>query len=433
MRRNERNIRNRNKSRKRYEKDNNDKKTISILSKSVIILLIVFIIVAVFYGIYNYFTNKNFIASLRNETVETASDSSSDEVKEEEPTDITFSLGAIGDIMCHNTQYKDAYNSETGEYDFSYVFDDINIYTKVADLCVGNLETTFAGEDRGYSSYPTFNTPDSLAYNLKKLGLDVLTTANNHSLDTGFSGLSRTIDILNDADIPHLGTYTSQEQKDTVFIKYIKGIKIAFVNYTYGTNGIPVPSDKPYAVNLIDKDLIANDIQSAKDEGAEIIIACMHWGTEYQTSPNSEQEELADFLFQNGVNIILGGHPHVLQPMEKRTVTLEDGTTRDGFVIYSLGNFTADQNAKNTRSSIILDLTITKHVDGSVTIDHAEYTPIYMLKDTSKQTQKFKILDIEKSIVEYESDPANSSISASTYNTITKELENIKKIVGEEF
>ena len=119
--------------------------------------------------------------------------------------------------------------------------------------------------------------------------------------------------------------------------------------------------------------------------------------------------------------------------MEKRTVTLEDGTTKDGFVIYSLGNFTADQNAKNTRSSIILDLTITKHVDGSVTIDHAEYTPIYMLKDTSKQTQKFKILDIEKSIAEYESDPANSSISASTYNTITKELENIKKIVGEEF
>ena len=159
----------------------------------------------------------------------------------------------------------------------------------------------------------------------------------------------------------------------------------------------------------------------------------MHWGTEYQTSPNSEQTELADFLFQNGVDIIIGNHPHVLQSMEKRTVTLEDGTTRDGFVIYSLGNFTADQNAKNTRSSIILDLTITKHVDGSVTIDHAEYTPIYMLKDTSKQTQKFKILDIEKSIAEYESDPANSSISASTYNTITKELENIKKIVGEEF
>ena len=223
------------------------------------------------------------------------------------------------------------------------------------------------------------------------------------------------------------------EERDSVFIKYIKGIKIAFVNYTYGTNGISVPSDKPYLVNLIDKDLIAKDIKAAKDEGAEIIIACMHWGTEYQTSPNAEQKDLADFLFQNGVNIILGGHPHVLQPMEKRTVTLEDGSTRDGFIIYSLGNFMADQNAKNTRSSIILDLTITKHTDNSVTIDHANYIPIYILKDTTKKTQKFKILDIEKSIDEYKYDPANASISENTYNTIVKELENIKKIVGEEF
>ena len=185
LRRNERNIRNRNKIRKKYERETQDKKTISVLSKSVIILFVIFVVIAVSFGIYNYFSNKNFLDSLRSESLETSADTKEDTKKEEEPTDITFSLAAIGDIMCHNTQYQDALNSDTNEYDFSYVFDDIEIYTKVSDLCVGNLETTFAGKEKGYSSYPTFNTPDNLAFNLKKLGLDVLTTANNHSLDTG--------------------------------------------------------------------------------------------------------------------------------------------------------------------------------------------------------------------------------------------------------
>ena len=185
MRRNERNIRNRNKIRKKHERETQDKKTISVLSKSVIILFVIFVVIAVSFGIYNYFSNKNFLDSLRSESIETSADTKEDTKKEEEPTDITFSLAAIGDIMCHNTQYQDALNSDTNEYDFSYVFDDIEIYTKVSDLCVGNLATTYAGKEKGYSSYPTFNTPDNLAFNLKKLGLDVLTTANNHSLDTG--------------------------------------------------------------------------------------------------------------------------------------------------------------------------------------------------------------------------------------------------------
>ena len=275
-------------------------------------------------------------------------------------------MTAIGDVMCHNTQYWDAYIKETDTYDFSYVFDDINRYIKTADIAIGSLETSFAGKERGYSNYPTFNSPDALAYNLKKLGLDVLSTAGNHCLDMGFSGLSRTIDVLNDADISHLGTYQTPEDRDKILFKYVKGIKIAFVNYTYGTNGIPVPSGKEFCVNLIDKDLMKKDIESAKAQNADIIVACMHWGTEYRTIANSEQEELADFLFQNGVDIILGNHPHVLEQMEKRTITLEDGTTKDGFVIYALGNFICDQNAENTRNSIILNLKITKHANFTI-------------------------------------------------------------------
>ena len=427
-----RNIRARNRNKNKKFKQNiyeNEKNLIKNLSIFVIALIILLIIVTVSFYFYNTSKHNSFINSLSSET--SVEPENSEENEKEEAEDTTFSLCAIGDIMCHNTQYQDAYNSDSDSYDFSYVFDDISLYTKTADLCIGNLETTFAGKDRGYSSYPTFNTPDELASNLKKLGLDVLTTANNHCLDKGIDGLNRTIDILNDADISHLGTYKSQEERDTVLIKYVKGLKIAFINYTYETNGITVPSDKTYCVNLIDNDLILKDINSAKEQNADIIVACMHWGTEYNTSPSSSQKETADFLFKNGVDIVLGGHPHVLQPMEKRTVMLDDGTTKDGFIIYSLGNFMADQNAKNTKDSIILDLTITKHVDGTVTIDKAEYIPIYLYKDSSSKEKKFKILNIEKSILNYDSG-ISTNIDKALYNTLKKELENIKNIVGEE-
>lgn len=431
MRRNARNSRTRN----RINKKNSDidhKKVSKNLSITVTILFIVLIIISIFYYFKNQSNYESLVTSSRQEIEEQKQKEQEEENKdkeEEQETDATFTMAAIGDIMCHNTQYMDAYNQETDTYDFSYVFEDISFYTKTADIAIGSLETTFAGEEKGYSSYPTFNTPDSLAYELKSIGIDVLSTAGNHALDKGFDGLSRTIDVLNDADIAHLGTYKSQEEQDKVLFKYVKGVKIAFINYTYGTNGIAVPSDKEFCVNLTNKDLIKKHIETAKEGNADIIVACMHWGTEYKTTPSTSQTELADFLFQNGVDIVLGNHPHVLEPMEKRTITLEDGTTKDGFIIYSIGNFIADQNAKNTRNSVILNLTITKHTDGKVTIDKADYVPIYMYKDTSLKTKKMKLIDINKTITNYESG-TDTSIGEKLYSTLKSERDSIVSILG---
>lgn len=428
------NSRNRRRNKANLHTDINHIKTRNILIIIICILLIIFTGVIAF----NYLKNKNDYKNLVEtskqeiETEKQEEQDSSNNVQEnqKEETDTTFTLTAIGDVMCHNTQYMDAYDSDTGTYDFSYVFDNISSYTKTADICIGNLETSFAGEDRGYSNYPTFNSPDSLADSLKSIGVDVLSTAGNHALDMGFSGLSRTIDVLDKADISHLGTYKTQEDQDKVLIKYVKGVKIAFIDYTYGTNGISVPSDKKFCINLIDKDLIKKHIETAKNQNADMIVACMHWGTEYQTKQNSEQEELADFLFQNGVNVIIGNHPHVIQPMEKRTVTLEDGSTRDGFVVYALGNFICDQNAVNTRDSIILNLKITKHTDGSITIDNYDYVPIYMYKDTSVSKHKMKILDINKTIYNYENN-LDDSITEKIYNLMKTELGRITKILSD--
>lgn len=343
----------------------------------------------------------------------------------------TFTMTALGDSLCHNTQYWDAYNKETGVYDFSYVYEDIMSYTKASDITIGSLETTFAGEDRGYSNYPTFNTPDSLAEALKNIGVDIISLAGNHALDYGYTGLCRTIDVLDNVGISHLGTYKTAEDQEKILVQNVKGLNIAFINYTYGTNGIPLPSGKDYCVNLIDKDLIKKQIEQAKSQNVDIIVACMHWGTEYRTTANSEQEELADFLFENGVDIILGNHPHVLEPMEKRIITLPDGTEKEVFVVYALGNFTADQRDEITRDSAILNLTITKNSDNKISIDKVNYVPIYMYKNSNASLHKFKILDIEKTIAAYDSG-LNTSIGLTTYNNLKKQLDKIRNILGEE-
>lgn len=394
-------------------------KKLNIFYKILFLLIIFFII---FMIIKNPFSDNNIEFLNENNFI-------SNDINED--SSITFKLTAIGDSLCHNTQYWDAYNKTTGEYDFSYVYEDIKHYTESADITIGSLETTFAGEDRGYSNYPTFNTPDSLATALKNIGVDIISLAGNHALDYGYSGLCRTIDVLDNAGISHLGTYKTAEEQEKLLIKNVKGVNIAFINYTYGTNGIPIPSGKEYCVNLIDKTLIKNQIEQAKAQNVDMIVACMHWGTEYRTTANSEQKELSDFLFENGVDIIIGNHPHVLEPMEKRTITLEDGTTKDVFVVYALGNFTADQRDEITRDSAILNLTITKNSNGKLSIDFVDYVPIYMYKNTNVSTHKFKILDIEKSISDYE--VGNSSvINSSLYTKLKTQLEKITSILGEE-
>ncbi|MEI3436180.1 MAG: CapA family protein [Clostridia bacterium] len=385
-----------------------------------ILLFLIFVLCLLVLIKSDFFNSTNVIqdSSVESETVE------------EKIEPINFTMTAIGDTLCHNTQYWDAYNSSTKQYDFSYVYDDIKDYTSSADITIGSLETTFAGEDRGYSNYPVFNSPDSLATGLKDIGVDVISLAGNHALDYGYSGICRTIDVLDNVGISHLGTYKSAEDQNKILIKDVKGVKIAFINYTYGTNGIPVPSDKPYCLNLIDKDLISKQIKQAKEQNVDMIVACMHWGTEYKTSANYEQKELADFLFKSGVDIILGNHPHVLEPMEKKTITLDDGSTKDVFVVYALGNFTADQRAEITRDSAILNLDITKDSDGKILINKVSYVPIYMYKNSASKVHKFKILDIEKSIANYDS--GDTSIGSSVYSNLKVQLQKIRDILGDE-
>lgn len=347
------------------------------------------------------------------------------------PEDSVATIVAIGDTLCHSQNFKDAYDSETGIYDFSPMFKYVSKYFDDATVAVGNLEATFAGPSHKYSGYPTFNTPEHLAIDLKELGLDIMTTANNHSLDIGYSGLVSTLDYLDEAGLEHTGRARSLEEQEKILFKDLNGIRTAFLAFTYGTNGIPVPKGKEYCVNLIDKDFIKRKIDQAKSEGAELICVSMHWGDEYKTTPNSTQRDLAKFLVENDVQVILGCHPHVLEPIEMETVMMEDGTFKTGFVIYSMGNFFSAQTFPNTRNTLILNVQVRKDgVTGKISVDHATYTPVYVYDNGLNAKDRYELLDIETIISEYEA--GDSKWSTSIYNLAKTELDRTVKILGPE-
>ena len=244
-----------------------------------------------------------------------------------------------------------------------------------------------------------------------------------------------TLAELDKAGIEHFGTYATEEDSQKLFIKEVNGLKIGFVQYTYGTNGIPVPQDKKWSISMIDKEKMKDDLERLKNENCDIISVTMHWGEEYRLTANEEQKELADYLFENGADLILGSHTHCLEPMEKREITLPDGTKKEGFIIYSLGNFCSGQEHANSRQSVILDLKVTKKGDtGKLHIDYVTYTPIYMKNywngSNLRSPHKFKLMDIEAEIAKYEA--GDTSIGSTLYNTLKKELKEVQTIVGDE-
>ena len=392
-------------------------------------VIIIILLIALSVGIYVLVNNPEILHKEANNSV--VNENLQNEVEEVIPEDTVINIVGIGDSLCHSQNFKDAYDSETGTYDFSPMFKNVTKYIENATVAVGNLETTLAGEERGYSGYPTFNSPDELALDLKEMGIDILTTANNHCLDTGYNGLVSTLNTLDEYGIDHTGTSRSEEEQNTILFKDLEGIKTAFLCYTNGTNGIPIPSGRDYSVNLIDKEFMKEQLEKAKEEGAELIVVSMHWGSEYRIKQTEEQEDVAEFLIKNGADIILGNHSHVPEPMEMKEVTLDDGSKREGFVIYSMGNFFSAQTQEYTRDTLIVNVEVRKNGQtGEITIDKANYTPVYVYDNGTNAKDRYELLDIENIISEYES--GNSEYSESMYNLMKSELKKITEIVGSE-
>lgn len=293
-----------------------------------------------------------------------------------------LSLLFLGDIMQHDSQISAAWDPVSKKYDYTPCFQYIKPYVESADVAIGNLELTLAGPP--YKGYPQFSSPDELLFGLKDMGMDILVTANNHCVDKGRKGLERTIDMLDSLDILHTGTFKEEVDRlnDHPLLVEKDSFRISILNYTFSTNGLPVA--KPNIVNRIDTTWIRKDLMKAKDQKPDITIVFLHWGVEYQSLPNAQQKMITEFCFANGAQLVIGAHPHVLQPMEWRK-------DRNQLVTYSLGNFVSGQRKRYTDggSLLYLELEKIKHKpDSAITmIDSAGYLLewVYRTVDAKKK------------------------------------------------
>ncbi|MBR5534029.1 MAG: CapA family protein [Ruminiclostridium sp.] len=383
------------------------------------------------------------------------SGSSQAQQEEQEPTEypdpITATLAVCGDVMSHSPQTKDAYDAATDTYSYMNCFQQVAPWIEQADYAVANFETTLNGPP--YSGYPQFCAPDALAYNMKEIGFDLVTTANNHSMDKGFNGVVRTLDTLDAAGLEHVGSYRTQAEYDEnkgVEVVDVGGIQVAFLSYTYGTNGIPISDDNSFCLNRFNTDYMAEcstldeaklkaELTHAESLGADAIAVMIHWGIEYQFTQNNYQNTVADFLIANGADIILGSHSHVPQPIqEERTVTLADGSTRTGFVSFSLGNFVSNQspatvNVNYTDTTAVLNLELTKNFEtGETTVTGVNYVPLLVFNRGVGAADQYLILDVHKAMAAYESGDT-SLVTANLYSKLQYALEGCHNILGAQY
>ena len=347
---------------------------------------------------------ENDTIIISNDTIQLSSDSTLLH------NDTTLSMLFMGDVMGHGTQINAAFDDNTGRYNYDSCFKYISPVISQADIAIANLEVTLAGWP--YKGYPQFSSPDVLAVALKNAGVDILATANNHALDRRKKGLERTIDMLDSLKISHTGTFKNAEERKKAYPMMIEknGFKIALLNYTYATNGIPV--SKPNIVNMINKETIAKDLKAAKAKKPDHIIIFMHWGAEYQLKPNKYETTFNQFCKDNGADIVIGSHPHVIQKME-----LTHADTYSSLTAYSLGNFISNQRTSPRDGGAMIQINFKKIKDKSI-IDHAGYYLTWVYKPLINGARKFRVLPL----AQYEDNKALLSEAALKKMTLYKKI-----------
>lgn len=363
----------------------------------------------------------------------------------------TATVAATGDILMHMPCVRPGKQAD-GSYDFAPYFAHVKDYVLSADYAVANLETTLAGTDGGYSysGYPNFNCPDGIVTSLKNAGFDMLLTANNHTYDTQTLGFFRTQQVIAENGMDHIGTKPDAES-DSYKIVEINGIRIGMINYTYETNSDPNKVDlnggadlKENEKNLINvflkddvegfKTDLAEKLADMRADGAEAIVLYIHWGEEYQTKHNSQQKKMAQAACDLGVDVIVGGHPHVIQPME--LLESENDPNHKTVCLYSTGNALSNQRIAemrlktgHTEDGILFSFSFAKYSDGTVRVENVELLPTWVNLYTSKQTGKkvYDILPLDDQIEDWKT---QFELTDSTLTQAEKSYERTMKIVS---
>jgi len=304
---------------------------------------------------------------------------------------ITITISVVGDLMCHSPQFEYAKVGKDS-FDFTPTYRNVKKYLESSNFTFGNLETVTAGrKNGGFTGYPLFNTPSEYLDALKSVGFDLLVTANNHSFDRSEKGVLLTIDELIKRNINYVGTYISQTDRDSIRLYDINGIKIAVLAYSYGTNGNTIPKGKDYLINLIDFNLIERDIKTARSKGAELVLVHYHFGDEYIREPVKSQKDAVNKAIEFGADIIIGGHPHVLQPADFFKAI--SGKLDTGFVAYSMGNFISNQRDRFKDAGIIITINILKDLNkDKISINEVNFLPTWVFKGNTLNGREYVIL-----------------------------------------
>ena len=343
----------------------------------------------------------------------------------------SFTLSAVGDMLMHIPVINTGYYADTNSYNFDSIFTYLTDYISSADYAMGNLETTLAGpnfvhspEKIGYSGYPQFNCPDAIIDGMKTAGFDMVLTANNHSYDTRGVGLSRTLSVIRERELDYLGTKVAPEDPNFLVVER-NGIRLGITCYTYedsasldivAPNGITMNAEHAPLINAFDYanlDLFYNELSESmaqmEEQGADAVVLLIHWGNEYQTKENANQSTIAQALCDLGVDVIIGGHPHVVQPVELLTSTLDE--TQKTVCLYSMGNAVSNQRLGNisyvktahTEDGVLFSVTFSRYSDGTVILEDADCLPTWVNLRTNPDNgrREYNILPLDKQIEDW--------------------------------
>lgn len=324
---------------------------------------------------------------------------------------VTVTFSVVGDLMCHSTQFNYARQNDS-TFNFKPVFREIKKYFDNSDVVIGNLETVVFGNEINYSGYPVFNTPEDFLSGLKHAGFDILVTANNHIYDQRENGIVNTVDFIQKNDMKSSGAYKTQRERDSVKLFEKSGLKFALLSYTYAVNLYKIPKKNKFMVNLIDPELIKSDIEKAKDQNADLIIVYFHFGSEYSRSENDYQKNIVEKTISYGADVIIGAHPHTLQPIEY--FQTNNANIDSGFVAYSLGNFISNQRWRYSDGGMVLNFSVTKNYTSNKSKLYAvRYLPIWVFKGVTNWGLEYVV---------FPSDIANSNSYPSYFNDEDKKL-----------
>lgn len=334
-------------------------------------------------------------------------------------SDTIIKLSTVGDILCGQAMLEDAYNVETKTYDFSHMFNKISGYINKADIVMGTMETNFAKGE-----YDSENAPIEFAKAVKESGVNLVSISHNHSLDLGVQGLKDTKSTLKELRYDVFGDKLDSE--NAVYIKTVKDTNIAFLTYTYGVNKNSSKENLEY-LNIYSEEQVKKDIEFAKENEADYICVLIHWGDAISDTVTNNQKEIANFLIDSGVDMILGAHPSVVQPMEVRKNT--EG--KNVFIAYSIGTYISTLVDDNAKIELVLNVELRKSgKDGEIYLNKVDYTPIYVLDNGISSENRFELIDM-KSVASSYAKGNNENITRQTYDKLIKGLKKLDSLLAQ--